>query len=79
MQYYFEDRKNILQRLNDLQSKKCDIQIFKIILANNINHCTNNNGVFFNFNNLENNVIQQIDNIVNYHENKRQLSETSEY
>lgn len=71
MEYCFESKRCILQRLNDLSSKKCDLKIFKLIIANDIKHCTNNNGVFFNFNNLNDDLLNQIENIINYYENKK--------
>jgi len=71
------DKKNLVDRINALNNKRCNIKIFKIIHSNKINYSSNDNGVFFNISNLDNNQLLNIHNILCYYEKKKILDNSS--
>ena len=64
------DKKKIVSRITDLKNKHCNTKIFKIIYEFNINYSKNDNGVFFNLNELNNETLSKIENIIDFYENK---------
>jgi hypothetical protein len=73
------DKKNIVDRINNLNSRRCNLKIFKIIYNNKINYSKNDNGIFFNINNLNNNQLSEINNILSYYEKKKNNDNTSTF
>ena len=77
--YSHSDKKKLLNRINDLKNKKCNMKIFKIIYTDNVDYSKNNNGVFFNLNQLNDESLSKIDNIISYYENKHNKNITTIY
>ena len=71
-QYSFNEKKLILHRINELNNKKCNMKIFDIIHKNDIKYSQNNNGVFFNLNQLNDECLINIDNLLTIYEQKKQ-------
>jgi len=65
------DKKIIVDRINNLNSRRCNLKIFKIIYNDKINYSNNDNGVFFNINTLNNEQLNEINNILCYYEKKK--------
>lgn len=65
------DKKNIVERINNLNSRRCNLKIFKIIYNDKINYSKNDNGIFFNINNLNNDQLNEINDILCYYERKK--------
>jgi len=65
------DKKNIVDRINKLNSRRCNLKIFKIIYSDKVNFSKNDNGIFFNINNLNDSQLKIIDTIINYYEKKK--------
>ncbi len=55
------------------------MKIFKIIYTDNVDYSKNNNGVFFNLNQLNDESLSKIDNIISYYENKHNKNITTIY
>lgn len=53
-------------------------EIFNIILNKNINYTSNNNGVFINITNMEDTLIDEINNYINYIKNNEERLEKIE-
>jgi len=68
-EYTHEDKKDILKRITNIKNKKCYIKIFKLIHNDKLSYTKNENGIFFNLNNLSNEKLHQINKIVQYYEN----------
>lgn len=58
-------RKKINDKLKKVKNKKIFYIIFDYIKDNNIKYTINNNGVFFNFKDLNRKMLNHIDNIIN--------------
>ena len=69
--YSTYDKKLLLNKINELKNKKRDEKIFNLICKNNINYSNNNNGVFFDLNQLKDDILFKIENIINYYENRQ--------
>ena len=69
-----QEKHDIIKRINNISNrknkKKYYIQLFNIINSNNIKYTNNLNGVFFNLNNLNNNIIYEIKKFLDNIENK---------
>ena len=65
------DKKNIVDRINILNSRRCNLKIFKIIYSNKVNFSKNDNGIFFNINNIDDDQLLTINNILCYYEKKK--------
>jgi len=72
------DKQKIIDRINTLNNKRCNIKIFKIIYLNKINYSSNDNGVFFNINNLDDTQLLNIHNILSYYEKKKILENSND-
>ena len=66
------DKEMIVRRIADIQDKKCYIDLFKLLLKNNISYMKNKNGIFFNVSILSDDVLNIVDNILTYHEIKKE-------
>jgi len=64
--YNYDDKKKIVFRIQNLKSRKFYIKLFKLILNENIDYNTNNNGIFFNINKLTNNQFSKINTFLDY-------------
>ena len=62
--YSSQFRNKIKDRIKDLNNYHLYKEIFKVIIKNNVNLTTNNNGIFFNFNKLPDIVIEEIMNLI---------------
>ena len=69
--YDLYQKKNLLSKINDSKNKKRDQKIFSLIYNNNINFSNNDNGIFFDLNQLNDDILTKIENIINYYDNKK--------
>ena len=77
--YSHYDKKLLVNRIDMIKNKKCNIEIYKIINDNNVKYTQNNNGIFFNLGGLEDDALYKIENVINIFENKKTLmSDNSE-
>lgn len=77
--YTLYDKKNLLSKINDTKNKKRDHKIFSLICTNNINFSNNDNGVFFDLNQLDDSILFKIENIINHYDKKNNnYSDSSE-
>lgn len=64
--FTYYDKLNIIEninKLNTVKNKKTYYHdIFNIIDSNNVNYSTNTNGVFFNLDEVNDNILVEIDN-----------------
>jgi hypothetical protein len=67
----YSDKKELVKRINNIKSKKCYIEIFKIIYLENSQFTKNNNGILFNLLDLEDEIILKIENIITFYEKKK--------
>ena len=78
MKYTINDKKNLIKDIEYL-SKVEHIEIFKIIQKNKIKYTQNDNGIFINLSMLDNNMIGEIQNFVNFCiDNKKTLDKKEE-
>ena len=68
--YSHNDKKNLLNRINNIKNKKCYLKIFRIIHNKDFKYTKNDNGIFFNLTILPNNILSIIENIIVHYENK---------
>ena len=68
-----DDKLFLIKRISNIKlkkhKKKYYIQLFNIINKNNIKYTKNLNGIFFNLNNVDNNILVEIDNFLDNIEN----------
>jgi len=78
MKYTINDKKNLIKDIEYL-SKVEHIEIFKIIQKNKIKYTQNDNGIFINLSMLDNNMVGEIQNFVNFCiDNKKTLDKKEE-
>ncbi len=56
----YENKKKIINKIQNIKNKKNYINLFKLILKLNIPYSFNNNGIFFNINKIESNDLNKI-------------------
>tara|TARA_B110000208_G_C11798906_1_gene440932 strand:- start:610 stop:855 length:246 start_codon:yes stop_codon:yes gene_type:complete len=79
MSYTNNDKKNILNKIKKIKSKRYFIKLFNIINNNEIDYTNNNNGIFFNLSNCSDEQIKLIIDFLDLIENNKiSSSETSE-
>ena len=57
-------KKDLIRRIGLIKKKKVYIEIFRVIVDNNIPYTINNNGIFFNLSFIDDDIIAQIAQIV---------------
>ena len=62
--YNHTEKKNLVKKIEKLTSKNQYKQVFKILKLNGIKITQNSNGVFFNMNDLTNDVLKKIDDFL---------------
>ena len=65
------DKKLLLNKINEFKNKKRDYKIFNLICTNNINYSNNDNGVFFDLNQLDDKILKKIEHILLYYDLKQ--------
>lgn len=69
----YDYKKKIINRIQNIKNKKNYISLFKLILKLKIPYSVNNNGIFFNINQIQSNnlnkIIQLIDSFDTYNYN----------
>ena len=70
--FNLSDKEMIVRRIADIQDKKCYIDLFKLLIKKNISYMKNKNGIFFNVSILSDEILNIIDNILTYHEIKKE-------
>jgi hypothetical protein len=69
------EKRQLMDKINNLGPTE-HMEIYKILQSMKIGHSENNNGIFFNLTTLPEEVLQDIDDFVNYcYENKVELDE----
>jgi hypothetical protein len=68
--YSLIDKKNLLSYMN-VKNFKRDEKIFNLIHNKNIKYSKNNNGIFFDLNQLNNEILFEIEKIISYYEIKK--------
>jgi hypothetical protein len=69
--YSHSDKKNLLNRINNIKNKKCYLKIFSTIHDKDFKYTKNDNGIFFNLTILPDNILSIIENIIIHYENKK--------
>jgi hypothetical protein len=69
--YSITDKKLLLNKINEYKNKRRDTKIFNLICKNNINYSNNDNGIFFDLNQLNDDILIKIENIILYYELKQ--------
>ena len=65
------NRKQLLSRIEQIKSKNIYLQIFEIIHKDKADYTINDNGIFFNLNKLNNEILIKIEDVLNnYDKNK---------
>ena len=57
-------KKDLIRRIGLIKKKKVYIEIFRVIVDNNIPYTLNGNGIFFNLSAIDDGIISQIDIVV---------------
>ena len=57
-------KKDLIRRIGLIKKKKVYIEIFRVIVDNNIPYTLNGNGFFFNLSAIDDGIISQIDIVV---------------
>jgi len=65
MNFTIDDKKNLVKNIERLSINE-QIEIFKIIKKSTDKYTINNNGVFINLSPMDNNLVEKIQNFVNY-------------
>jgi len=73
--YSHADKKMLVKRMTNIKNKKCYIKILHVVLENNLKHQILTNGVYFNLTKLADDVLNKIEIIIKFYENKRAESE----
>tara|TARA_B100000674_G_C37732850_1_gene865105 strand:- start:339 stop:629 length:291 start_codon:yes stop_codon:yes gene_type:complete len=77
--YDYNKKKKIVYRIQNLKKRKIYIKLFKLILNENINYSTNNNGIFINVSKIPIDSLKKIDSFLNQYENvSSNVSDSSE-
>lgn len=63
--YSINDKKKIVKTIEDL-NKIQHIEIFKLLRKNSIKFTENSNGIFINFNTLDDKLIEEIENLIKF-------------
>jgi hypothetical protein len=74
--YDYNQKKKIVYRIQNLKKRKFYIKLFKLILQENIDYTTNNNGVFINISKIQFESLKKIENFLNNYEKKYLLDST---
>lgn len=69
-QYTLLDKQQLLLSMNEKNSKR-DEKIFNLIHHKEIKYSKNNNGVFFDLNQLNDDILYEIEKIISYYELKK--------
>jgi len=69
--YSHDDKKNLLNRINNIKNKKCYLKIFRTIYNKDLKYTKNDNGIFFNLTTLPDNILYIIESIIIHYENKK--------
>ena len=57
-------KKDLIRRIGLIKKKKAHLEIFRVIVDNNIEYTLNGNGIFFNLSAIDDGIISQIDIVV---------------
>ena len=60
-----EIRKSIVSKIDDIKDKKNLLKIFRFLLKNKIKYSRNLNGIFFNLNDIEGDLLNDLDFFIN--------------
>ena len=71
--YTHEHKKLLVKRITDIKNKRCYLKIFKIIYNDNYKYSQNDNGIFFNLTNVSDTVLNKIEQVIQYYENKKNI------
>lgn len=60
----YENKKKIINKIQNIKNKKNYINLFKLIIKLNISYSLNKNGIFFNLNKIDNKDLNKIINLI---------------
>ena len=63
-EFNYDEKKNFVNNIKNLNKRELYKKIFMLLLENNIKYTSNKNGIFFNVNNLDNSLIKKINDII---------------
>ena len=70
-----KDRQWLVQRIENLGSRSCCLDIYNLILDHGIYHMINSNGVFFDTRDMPEDLLAIVDEMLAKYENKKQRKE----
>jgi len=76
--YDYNKKKKIVYRIQNLKKRKIYIKLFKLILNENINFNSNNNGIFINVSKIPIDSLIKIDEFLNEYESQNSQSNISD-
>ena len=68
VKYNTQFRKNIRDKLKDINNYDLFVEVYKLIINHNVIYSVNNNGVFFELNKLDDDIIECIMNLITNYE-----------
>ena len=71
--FNYDEKKKIVERIQNLKNKKQYLKLYKIVNKSNINMTKNGNGIFFNLNKLPNDILIDVDNYLTKIESQKDL------
>ncbi len=60
----YENKKKIINKIQNIKNKKNYINLFKLIIKLNISYSLNKNGIFFNLNKIDNKDLNKIIDLI---------------
>lgn len=60
----YENKKKIINKIQNIKNKKNYINLFKLIIKLNISYSLNKNGIFFNLNKIDNKDLNKIVDLI---------------
>ena len=68
VKYNTQFRKNIRDKLKEINNYDLFVEVYKLILNHNVIYSVNNNGIFFELNKLDDDIIECIMNLITNYE-----------
>ena len=62
--FKLSDKTYLVSRISEVKDDKCYIELFKLLIKENVKYMRNKNGIFFNVGLLSDDVLEKIDYIL---------------
>ena len=69
--FKLSDKTYLVSRISEVKDDKCYIELFKLLIKENVKYMRNRNGIFFNVGLLFDDVLTKIDSILINHEMRK--------